>query len=102
MQKAHTSLAAQEYAFDEVHAVEVMSQAGTSIGKLLKFQRAGYAVLTFLRATPISHALTFEANRSEHKDSAAYSVAGLMLTNINVLASPPKDGCSNHVSLEFL
>jgi hypothetical protein len=41
------------------------------------------------------------AKRREQRDSAAASRVGDTLTNMRVLASPPKQFCSSHVSLEL-
>lgn len=48
--------------------------------------------LVWRLGTPISQALTLAANRSEQSDSPTDEGSGDMLTNINVLESPPKQG----------
>jgi len=45
------------------------------------------------RGIPISQAFTLAANRREQSDSGSEEGSGEMLTNINVLESPPRQGC---------
>ena len=49
---------------------------------------------TFFLGSLICVLLTFCAKRSEHSDSCANSLVGATLTNMSVLASPPRHGCS--------
>lgn len=45
------------------------------------------------RGTPISHAFTLAANLKEQSDSPTEATSGERFTNINVLESPPRQGC---------
>ena len=60
------------------------------------------AKLVERRAVPISVALTFAAKRRLHSDSLAALSVGATLAIMSILASPPRQPCSSHVSLLFL
>ena len=59
--------------------------------------------VVMLRLAPpfaaVSTVLTFAAKRSEQRLSNAEAGSGLMLTNMSVFPSPPRQGCSRYVSL---
>ena len=54
---------------------------------------------TLRLAVPTTQAFTLAAKRREQTDSLTASGTGAMLTNIRVLAFPPRQCCSRYVSL---
>ena len=78
-----------------------MAQGVKAVLQTCSDARVSLAFDTCRFAPPLAavwQALTFVANRSEQTVSFSDAASGLTFTNINVLPSPPKHGCSTKIA----